>query len=290
VNSTRPFPIGWTAGILLLLSVGLAGWAFNQRQHAQAETDKRAKAHSLLISLIKRARSNVDRKRPDATSMKAPVQLNAQAIMPNGRPDIEAIVFTHPDLLAMYVKAARSYLDQTYGPTFARLNLSPDQIERLDTLLIDDAENQVDLNATAQSLGLANNDPVISKEREMQAADLQAAELTVLGQQAYEAFDAVFRQESIRGTVEQVSTMTVFSDHPITGGQSGQLVQLMAQSSTDYANGKEATATTVDWSAVLAGASTFLAPSQVASLHAEAQRIQFRNLAKKYVTEQASSK
>jgi hypothetical protein len=289
MSSGRAFPIGWAAWILVLLSAGLAAWAFNQRRQAQAEIAELTTAQSTLDSAIKHAQMSIERR----NRTKAPVSARAQAAesgKAKGRPDIDAIISSHPDLLATYVKAIRGYTEQTYGALFARLRLAPDQIDRLETLIVNDLENQLDLESTAQAQGLSNDDPAIVKEREQQTADLQSAEQDLLGQDAYDAYHTATRAEAIRGTVEQVSYMTQFSANPLTGDQSEQLVQLMAQASGDFRNGKDATANSVDWDTVMAQAPSFLAPSQVATLQGVAQLNRFRALARAFDSQQAPAK
>jgi len=293
MSADRQASFAWGAGTLLLLSLGLAGWAFHQRQHVQAEAAELANSKSNLEAAIKHAQAVLDGRKQAETAAKAKALAQLRAAqassptMPNGRPDFDAIVSSHPDLLAMYVKAARGYLAQTWGATFARLHLSGDQVDQMETLMIDDMENSMDLNAAIQSQGLSYNDPAAVTEREKQAADLQAAEVNVIGQQAYDAFDAVSRANAVRGTVEQVASMTTFSAAPLTGEQSEQLTQVMAQSSTDYQSGKKATAATVNWNAVLSQAPAFLSPTQVATLQGVAQQNQFNALAKTFAAQKA---
>jgi hypothetical protein len=289
MSSGRSFPVGWAAWILVLLSAGLAAWACNQRRQAQAEIAELATAQSSLESAIQRAQVSIERH----NRAKASASARSEAAGPGkakARPDIDAIISSHPDLLATYVKGIRGYTEQMYGALFARLHLTPDQIDRLETLIVNDLESQLDLNSTAQAQGLSNDDPAIVKEREQQTADLHSAEQDLLGQDAYDAFHTATRAEAIRGTVEQVSYMTQFSANPLTGDQSEQLVQLMAQASSDFRNGKEATSDSLDWDTVMAQAPSFLAPSQVATLQGVAQLNRFRTLARAFDAQQAPAK
>jgi hypothetical protein len=289
MTAGRAFPLGWAAWILVLLSAALAAWAFQQRQQAEAAMAELAVAQSSLESAIKRAQTSIERqsRAQAAAAARAQAATSAKA---GSRPDIDAIISSHPDLLATFVKGIRGYTEQVYGALFARLHLTPDQIDRLETLIVNDLENQLDLNSTAQAQGLSNDDPAIVKEREQQTADLQSAEQDLLGPDAYDGFHTATRAEAIRGTVEQVAYMTQFSATPFTGDQSEQLVQLMAQASSDFRNGKDATVSSVDWDTVMAQAPTFLTPSQVATLQGVAQLNRFRTLARAFDAQQSPAK
>jgi hypothetical protein len=286
MSSDRPFPLGWTAGILLLLSLVFAGWAHRQRRQLQAEMAELTKEQSLLDSSIKRTQAGIDRETRAAADRKAAAQAKVAAALAGSRPDVDAILSAHPDLLAAFVKATRGYLNQTYGSVYARLHLSPDEVDRLQTLVVNDLENRMDLMAAARSQGLAEGSPEIVSERARQVADLQTAEQGLLGQPAYDAYSAVARAEAIRGTVEQLAYMTTFSANPLTGDQAEQLVQLTAQSSSDYTSGKDASSATIDWDAVIAKAPGFLTSSQVNTLQGVAQSSRFQNLAKQYSAQQ----
>jgi cytoskeletal protein RodZ len=282
---------GWIAAILVLGSAGLAGWAWQQRRQAQTEVAELTRTQADLASDLKRARERIDRQnRAAAASADAARTTAAAAVKAPAKPDIGALISSHPQLLATYVKALRGYLQQRYGPLWAQLHLSDEQIDRLETLIVNQIEGQLDLNSTAQAQGLAGDDPAIAKEREQQKADLEAAEKDLLGPDAYQAFDATTRADAVRGTVEQVAYMTQFSAAPLSGDQSNQLVQLLAQSSSDYRAGKDASTKTVDWDAVLAQAPSFLAPSQVATLQGVAQEARFETLVKEYSARQTAAK
>jgi hypothetical protein len=292
MSTERPFPAGWVAGLLVLLSLGFAGWAFQQRRQAQAETARLAAAQLSLEASIKHTQAKIDAHKREAAAQAAAAARAqaAAAAKAGGQPDVDAILTNHPEVLAMFVKAIRGQTDQVYGALFARLHLSADQIDHLKTLIVNDLEAQLDLRSTAQSQGLRNDDPAIVKERDQQKADLQAAEQALLGPEAYAAYNAATRTEPLRGAVGQIAYMTQFSAAPLTGSQSEQLLELMAQSSSDYRGGKEASTKTVDWDAVMAQASGFLAPSQLATLQGVAQENRFEALAREFDAQQAAAK
>jgi hypothetical protein len=291
MSTDRPFPAGWVAGALVILSLGFAGWAFQQRRQAQAETARLAEAQLSLETSIKRAQARSDaRKREAAAQAATAARAQAAAAKTNGQPDVDAILTSHPELLATFVKAIRGQTDQIYGELFSRLHLSADQIDHLKTLIVNDLEAQLDLRSTAQAQGLGNDDPVIAKARDQQKADLQAAEQALLGPDAYPAFNAAIRTQPLRSAVDQIAYMMQFSSAPLTGSQSEQLLGLMAQSSSDYRGGRDASTKSVDWDAVMAQAPAFLAPSQLATLQGTAQVYRFEVLAREFDAQQTPPK
>jgi len=288
MSAGRISPGGWITGLGLLLAAGFAGWAWNERRQAAAEVADLLQSQATLAADLKRAQAVVDGAKRAAAAKAAAASAPAPAAAPpKARPDIGALLSAHPDLLAAFIKGIRGYTEQSYGALFSRLHLSPGQIDQLETLIVNGLENNLDLQSTAQAQGLANDDPVIKKERDQQAADLLAAEQALLGPDAYEAFHSATRAEALRGAVEQVAAMTQFSTTPMTGEQSQQLVQLMAQASGDYRDGKDASVNTVDWDTVMAQAPGFLTPTQVATLQGVAQENRFHVLAKQFDAQEA---
>lgn len=315
--SRRSFLIGWGSVGIALLSIGLAVWAFRQRQSLRAEVSELANSRSTMGMAIKRAQAMLDRKkvselaaaklkmqsdlsreqalfgrkRESDPNSKTSLKTHTKAslpVLPNGKPDSDAIISSNPALLATYESMLRIYFGQV--SLFAQLNLSQGQLDDAENLIVNNREARMDLDAAAQSQGLTTDDPTVVQEREQQNADLQAAEQALLGPQAYDAFQAVYRAQMVLGDVQIVSQATEFSGAPLTAEQSNQLMQLMAQSSADYQNGKDATSTTIDWNAVLTGAPRFLNPTQIYALQGVVQSYQFGTLAKGFATQSSPGK
>jgi hypothetical protein len=289
MSTPRGSPLVWAAAILVVISAGLVGWAWTERHRAEGELAEQSRQQVTMETDLKAAAVSVEKlKRAEAEAAARPAA--PAAAKPKARPDIDAILNSHPELLATFVKGIRAYTDQSYGALFARLHLSPDQIDRLETLIVNGLENQLDLGSVARAQGLAGNDPVIVKEREQQKADMEAAERALLGPEAYAAYHTATRAETIRGTAEQVAGMTQFSAAPLSGDQTAQLVQVLAQASGDFRNGKDASVGSVDWDAVMTQAPTFLSAAQVATLQGVAQVNRFTSLAKEFDAAQAAAK
>jgi len=294
MSPQKPPPYLIAAVVLSLACAAVIAWSVSRRLSAEASARDAAKNASDLGSAVDRERARVAKlRRMEADLQDAERRLADKAgasAKAAKKPDFAAVLSGHPKLLATFEKAAGLYFEQLWGGVFRHLDLSARQTHEMETAMIHDLENQMDLNATARAQGLSNDDPAIAKMRQQNEDELQASEEAVLGSQTYDAFQAVQRAEAVRGAAEQVSYMTMYSAYPLTGQQIEQLTQLMAQSSSSYQNGAKATPETIDWAAVLAQAPAFLSQSQIAALQGAAEVNQAVSLVKQFAAAPAAGK
>jgi len=147
---------------------------------------------------------------------------------------------------------------------------------------------QFGLQSTAQAQGLANDDPVIKKERDQQAADLLAAEQALLGPDAYEAFHSATRAEALPrgcgagGGDDPVlhhanDRRAIAAVGPIDGASERRII----------GTARTHRSTRSIWDTVMAQAPGFLTPTQVATLQGVAQENRFHVLAKQFDAQEA---
>ena len=82
----------------------------------------------------------------------APVTQNTETRKSPTRPDLGDLLAAHPELQEAHQQAVKGRLHQTYDRLFARLGMSAAQIDQAVALLARDAEGELDLAMTAQTL------------------------------------------------------------------------------------------------------------------------------------------
>lgn len=273
----------WLAAAAVGLAAAFAAWGFIQRRNLENELAALEVADRRVEATRARVQGDLDRERQADAAAAAAAAKHAAAVTAAKearlakRPDVGELVYSHPKLLALYVRGLKLYLNQMYGSVFAQLRLSKDQIDRIEGLIIQNMEDHLDLNSTAQKLGLANDDPALADQRRQIDDQLKTGEQGVLGS-AYPAFSAASRMQAVRGSVNQLEYMTLYSGAPLTSDESTRLVQVLANSSGAYVAGKDASVGTVNWDTAVSQASSFLAPSQMTALRGVAALNQFQAL------------
>lgn len=187
-------------------------------------------------------------------------------------PDVNEIFAAHPELQAAYKQATAGRLHQTYDRLWARLGLSSAQIEQAVSVLMRDDENEMDLSMTAAALKLSEDDPALRQYRREEMATTQSSLELVLGPQGYQALRDYNRTLAMRSTAEEVAAITAVSDAPLTGLQTEQLTQVLAEATTSYRHGGQPDRASTDWDDVLRKAAMFLTPPQLAAVQAKAQQ------------------
>ena len=191
---------------------------------------------------------------------------------PAARPDMSELFASHPELQSAYQRAVSGRLHQTYGRFFVRLGLSPVQTDQAVALLVRDAEHELDLAMTAQTLQLPKDDPALRQFRRGEKADTEAKLESLLGTQGMQAWRDYNRALSMQSTAEDVASFTLATDTPMTGAQMEHLTRVLAEASATYRAGGLPEWSTTDWPEVLRQASMFLAPAQLAALQAKIQQ------------------
>ena len=274
--------VATVGGLLFLAGLGAALWARREQRQTEAAQAEWAGKQAQVRLALSRSQKEAAASTQAAADLKAtqarlaagkPPAAPKAPPAPNRPPDWSALLATHPDLQAAFEKAYHANRDHLYGALYRRLNLPPDQIDRLDDLMAKDVENNFDLMGSAQAQNLPANDPTIAKLRQEQADELHQQEAAVLGPQNYTAFQTFDNEMPIRNAVGDASSMALVSGSPFTADQEEQMTQLLAQTSSAFQQnpGKKLDPSTVDWNAALAQASSFLSPAQIAVLHAESQ-------------------
>jgi hypothetical protein len=131
-------------------------------------------------------------------------------------------------LLAIQMKGR---IDQTYGPLFKALNLSPEQLSQFQSLLAEKQQSLMDVMQAAQAQGMsARSDPDGMKTLMTQAisqvdANIQQS-LGDAGYQQYQQFQQTLPERNVVNTLQQSLSYT---QTPLTDDEANQMIALLAQ-------------------------------------------------------------
>jgi hypothetical protein len=263
--------------LLTVASLGVATLAIAHRHRVESRVAELERTNRVGSAAKPATRPTAVAARPSA-NIPPPKAANSSSTKEDGkprspaRPDVGELFAAHPELQAAYQRAVGGRLHQTYGRLFGRLGLSSAQIDQAVALLVQDAEHELDLAMTAQTLQLATDDPALWRFRGGEKSDTEAKLESLLGAQGMQTWRDYNRALGMRATAEDVASLTLATDTPMTGAQMEQLTRVLAEASSTYREGGLPEWSTTDWPEVLRHASTFLTPAQLVVLQAKIQQ------------------
>jgi hypothetical protein len=172
------------------------------------------------------------------------------------------------------------------------LGLSSEQIAKFSDITMQQTEQVLDIESTAQSQGLSDTDPAIKTLLDRAQDQANADEIQLLGESGFSQLQDYGRGQPVRDFVDSLSGTLTLTGASLTAAQANQLTRVMAASNSSYASGGTAdgpiitsfdnqiiahvTATpAIDSDAVLSQAQTFLSADQFAALQAQIARNQY---------------
>jgi RNA polymerase sigma factor (sigma-70 family) len=197
----------------------------------------------------------------------------AGAIEANPLEEGRRFINSFPQLRSLFLKANASSVLRRYGPFFRLANLSPGQIEQLETLI---ASNWIgDLAVTPTQMGLGS------------APDLTAKQLIqVIGDQGPQEFQAY--QQTMMNAYRFTNLAAAWASEagtPLSEPQEDQLAQIIANNTGPYRTNPgdyfgpgnwNTVAGSTNWDAVLAQAKTVLSPAQFSTAQGPLLKVQFQ--------------
>ena len=144
-----------------------------------------------------------------------------------------------PQFQKMAAAQQRSALDGQYAGLFKKLSLSPPQLDQFKNLLLDKQNTVRDVLSAAQDQGIdirQNRDSIQSMIQDSQT-EIDNSIQTVLGAADYTQYQQYEQTQPQRNLVAQLQRGLSYTSDPLSDGQSEQLVQLFAQTTTPSANG-----------------------------------------------------
>lgn len=180
-----------------------------------------------------------------------------------------------PKLQALYLRSAQSRIASEYGPFYASLRLSPEQIGQLQATLIKRSEQMMDLSAVNATQGAETKAAVEALQK--QARDeCETAQRALLGTDGYRQLQDYERTSAPRMLVKQFAAAAVNEGEPLSASQAEQLTLALANATPRFAQGGGADVRAIDWAEADRQAAQFLSPSQFELLQRARIRAEFQ--------------
>jgi hypothetical protein len=188
-----------------------------------------------------------------------------------------AAMMEDPEFARLWTLQQKAQLDGRFAELFRRLNLPPEKLEQLKTLLMERQASPRDVISAARSQGIdpRQNRPQMQQLIRETTAELDNAIAALLGPQGYQTFQHYEQTGPQRQAVSQLEERLSYTPTPLNPQQVDQLVQLLATppggTPATPANGAAAGRTTSRGLAritddAIARARAVLTPAQVSAL------------------------
>lgn len=235
--------------LLLALATVSSGWiAWNQTGRLAALQQDLLKASASAAAVKPKAApvSVAEVKTPEAAKPAAesepaaePGEQPGQRQQRNNRPNFAALM-ANPEFAKAVGVQQRAALDGRYADLFKSLNLSPEQLEKFKSLLIERQSARMDVMSAARENGLnprENRDEINKMISEAQA-EVDANIKTALGESVYNQYHNYESTQSQRAVVSQLDQRLSYSSTPLNGTQSAFLVNALAASGSATTGGE----------------------------------------------------
>jgi hypothetical protein len=220
---------------------------------------------------------------PPEPSLPATAEVASTAPLPRGGPgsDWQAIMDS-PEVQQLMSLRARGQLDGRYSALFARLRLSPAQLERLQQLLVDKQNTSRDVAAAMRSQGLSTRRENADQMRSLVQtanAEIDNQIRSELGEAVFSQYQEYERTQPQRNFVDRVQQRLSYTSESLNEQQASSLVAILAQTSSSQTNpgrgafGGRGGGNVTLTDETIAQAGSFLSSSQVKALQ-ELQREQ----------------
>lgn len=145
-------------------------------------------------------------------------------------------IMSQPEVQALMAIQQKAAIDARYAALFKQLNLAPDQIERLKSMLAERQTTQQDIAAVALEKGL---DPRRDRDavQTLQAnarSEINAGIKSVIGENGFAQMETYEKTLPQRNVVNQLQQRLSYTDTPLTSAQADQLVQVLAANQPSY--------------------------------------------------------
>lgn len=253
--------------VTFLLVVGAGGMAWNEARRAQdtehrlAEVGREMARTSKAIQALEQRLAAADRAPSDqqtpSTSL-AKNETSAPALSPASA-RVAAMLrkfqesFNNPTAQAVRLASGRAKLRNSHGVLFRRLGLTPAQMERFQDITARRDEQKMDLNeilrveAEANGIISAETGGAVSKLMSQVDADYEAGQRALLGEEGFRELREYGRTVETRTIASELAGAAVVAGVPFTAQQAEQLTQVLANASSAYREGGEASVWTIDW-------------------------------------------
>jgi len=273
--------LGLTAAGCLVYAWQLHNQLGASAAEAATKAKELARLQAQVVTLEHEALRPAEAPAPDIVD---PANLPPRPAAPDtGRPgaaraEAFAAFRNSPEAQRLMAVQRRAMLDGRYAALFRKLNLSPADLEKFKSLLVDKQSAAMDVMAAAREQGLnpRDNREQIGELIRNFEAETDASIRTTLGEAAFQQYQQYEQTAPQRNMVGQIEQRLSYSSTPLYGNQSEQLVNLLASTSPASARSTPATpallgaaggnrgVTITD--AVITQSEGFLSPPQVEAL------------------------
>lgn len=138
-----------------------------------------------------------------------------------------------PEVQQLMFMQQKSGLDGRYAALFRQLRLSPAELEKFKSLLVEKQTAVMDVFAAARSQGLGGREGRDEIRQLMQGtqAEIDAQIKSLLGEPAFAQFQDYERTQPQRAVVGQLEQRLSYSDAPLSPAQSDELTRIIARNS-----------------------------------------------------------
>jgi hypothetical protein len=210
----------------------------------------------------------------------------ASNVRPPNPDETLALLEANPALRDLFKRSVKAGLGMKFRPYCLMAHLSPEQIEKFEEIMVQDAEDKMAFAAIVQKQGIASNDPAIPKMRAQMNDRFKASQKEVLGDAAYDQLQQLGRSEPIANFIANMSALVVDKSSMVTEAQALRLREVLTNASPTYQAGGKVEPGTIDWPRAIGEAQTFLSPPQLAAMRAQAQLPQLFTLVQKFYQQQ----
>lgn len=142
-------------------------------------------------------------------------------------------LMSKPEVQALLNVQRKAAIEAQYAALFRNLNLSPEQAEKLKTLLADRSSARQDVFEAARSQGIdpRENPEAYRKLLADTRAEIDRSIKSVVGDAGFAQLQNYEQTLPQRGVVNELQQRLSFSQNPLTPAQADQLVQVLASNS-----------------------------------------------------------
>jgi hypothetical protein len=151
---------------------------------------------------------------------------------PGGRFGAFADMAGNPEFQRLLAVQMKGRVNQTYGPLFKALNLSPDQLSQFQSLLADKQQAMMDVLQAAREQGInPRADPDGFKTLMNQAvSQVDQTIQQTLGDAGYQQYQQYQQTLPERNVVNSLQQQLSYTQTPLTDDQANAMISLLAQS------------------------------------------------------------
>jgi hypothetical protein len=146
-------------------------------------------------------------------------------------------VLQDPNYQRAQLLQQQAAIELRYAALFRSLNLTPDQMNQLKALLVDRQNLNQDIQAAAQAQGLQGGRGAIQELVQAGQSEIDTTIRSLIGEAAFAQYQGYESTVNQREQVTQLQSVVTLAGAPLSDAQVNQLVQTLAQNSTNGGGG-----------------------------------------------------